>query len=512
MQTQKFNFDTLKNKFYEEPIVTIGRKQIRKVSDSCIEYIAQYFFQSINDNYYFWNAENKQFVLHSKETMKNVYFSKLPDEINIYFFKERTTLYEVVSEVNKPRLYDNKINLFQGFKHENVKPYAEYSKKIRKAVELYLSYMKEVLCSNDQASFEYILKWTANMCKGKKNDSCLYMKGIEGIGKSSFSDFLKQYVLGGKITTNAGTDALRTTYNKKLCGMLLVVFEELPNFGDREWEGVSSTLKDFITGLMTWYSDKYEKAFEARNINNYIINANVEALKNSDGRRYFIVPLSTKRKGDFVYFGQLRDMCFNDDVGEAFFSYCLEIDTTHFKPQDMPTSIGKRNAIAERLDTVYEFLKQEFILKRKGISMQVNDLYDLYHTFCVDSCKKVLGKIKFCTKLRDVQIEYRPSNGKNVFVYTQEQLAKIADDGKWIHELDLYDDVTKIKKKTRTHDLDDDDREEQIQQLQKQLKKCNEERIMNRISLWLATHNIVSGVDNVSDVDNEAEELADMFD
>ena len=47
---------------------------------------------------------------------------------------------------------------------------------------------------------------------------------------------------------------------------------------------------------------KKEKAFIAKNISNYIINSNVDAVKDDNGRRYFILDLSNKRKGDFEFF------------------------------------------------------------------------------------------------------------------------------------------------------------------------------------------------------------------
>jgi len=77
MQVGKFSFEVLKNKFYEQPLKKVGSKEIRIVSDDCIKYMNKYFFQSVNDNYYFWNAESKQFVLHTVVSLKSVYFSKL---------------------------------------------------------------------------------------------------------------------------------------------------------------------------------------------------------------------------------------------------------------------------------------------------------------------------------------------------------------------------------------------------------------------------------------------------
>lgn len=92
------------------------------------------------------------------------------------------------------------------------------------------SYVMEVLASNNKQSFDYILKWYSNVIKGKKNQSALYLKGHEGIGKSTMSDFIKDYVLGSKSSTKADTTPLLTPFNKMLLGKLFVIFEELPTF------------------------------------------------------------------------------------------------------------------------------------------------------------------------------------------------------------------------------------------------------------------------------------------
>ena len=47
------------------------------------------------------------------------------------------------------------------------------------------SYILEVLANNNQKVYDYIIKWYACVAQGKKNETCLYLKGPEGIGKST---------------------------------------------------------------------------------------------------------------------------------------------------------------------------------------------------------------------------------------------------------------------------------------------------------------------------------------
>src|SRR5690606_275958 len=138
-----------------------------------------------------------------------------------WFFTDNDKIYSLISDVTKPKIEGTKINLFDGFMHKK-KDYKKYDKEIKNKVEILLSYIKEVLCSENENSFNYIIKWLSNMCKGNKNDSLLYLRGSEGIGKSTLSDFLRKYVLGDKISIKSNSEPLRSPYNKLLCGKLLV--------------------------------------------------------------------------------------------------------------------------------------------------------------------------------------------------------------------------------------------------------------------------------------------------
>ncbi len=442
MEKNSFSFEMAEQLNANAPMEKQGKHLIRLVSEECKNYMNKYFFITDGD-YYFWNALIQDFVPQTRDSIKDKYMNRLPEEISNWFFKQNRTLHTIVNEVNKPRIFDKKLNMFHGFKYNNPKKYAQYSKAVQGKVDIYLNYIKEVICSNNEACQRYIIKWIANVCQGKKNDSCLYMKGPEGIGKSSLSGFLMKHVLGNRITTKAKPDVLRTSYNKILCGKVLAVFEELPTFSDKEWEGISSVLKDMVTDTELLYSEKYEKQFQAANINNYIINTNVDALKSSEGRRYFIAELSTKRRGDHEYFGKLNDICFNDEVGEAFFAYMLEVDTAKFNAQrDMPETQNKLNAIAERLPPEIKFLKEEYILNlvngKRNIKCTARELYNEYANYCLDNGVKPLQFTKFTTKLQEINIEYKKSHGVYKFNVTYEELNSIALKYKWIHELDEY--------------------------------------------------------------------------
>jgi len=219
-----------------------------------------------------------------------------------------------------------------------------------------LSYIKEVLANNNEKVYDYLLKWLSCMVKGKKNKSCVYVKSSQGTGKSTLPEFIRDIVIGKDITCKGKSNHLRGSHNMQLLGRIFVYFEELQLFTDREWYAIDSELKDMITDSFGSYTDKYEKRFEAENINNYMITTNT-SLKGVNGRRYLVLDMNPKYLDDFTYYGKLRKDCFNDEVGKAFYCYLHEIDTDEFNSLDLPLTQNKAEMIADLLTPIEKFLK-----------------------------------------------------------------------------------------------------------------------------------------------------------
>ena len=132
----------------------------------------------------------------------------------------------------------------------------------------------------------------------------------------------------------------------QLLGKLFVVFEELQFFSEKEWRAVDSELKDLITGDNASYCDKYEKRFDSKNINNYIVNTNHASIKSVNGRRYLVFDINPSKMNDFKYFEKIRS-CFNDIVGHAFYCYLIEIDTENFNSLDIPITQAKKKIFVQ---------------------------------------------------------------------------------------------------------------------------------------------------------------------
>jgi len=414
----------------------------------CIKYLSSKVFPMDNGQHFILTRDG--FMIYDITTIKQVLFNKLSKKLSKWYFEDNENVYTLIMDPKKPLITKHAINTFEGFKHTDreTKP----TDKDINGVNMMLEFINDVICSGNKDLFNYVLKFLANIAHGNKNQSCLYLKGPQGIGKSTLTTFLINHVYGDKICINSNADPLLKGYNRQLMGKILVVFEELPTFSKSEWNGVSSVLKDMITADKQHYNEKYLKSVYVDNLNNYIINTNTEAIKDSNGRRYCILDLSTQYQGKHKYFSKLYDICFNDNVGRCFYNYLLGIDISNFNSQgDMPITSNKMDAYAELLPLEYKFLKHEYLFKNIGINTTVDTLYKQYENYCSNNGKNAKGKILFCKKLKEINLNYYKSNGSNKYRVSHSTLLNISNKQNWVHDLDNY----RVKKFTKQERLDE---------------------------------------------------------
>ena len=259
------------------------------------------------------------------------------------------------------------------------------------------------------------------------------------------TNFIMNYVFGKDICLISNTEPLLTNYNKIYLGKLIIIFEELPTFSDGQWSAVSSKLKTLTTEKTCVYRDLYEKAIPAENISNFQINTNVESIKDSNGRRYVILDLNPCRVGDYEYFKNLKDKCFNLSVGEAFFSYLMtnitdEESNKFLGQRDFPETMNKRLTIANLLHSSYKFLKDMYLLTNLEVDKKYCvELYDEYVIYCESERMRKCGRNDFYKKLETINIYRKKINGYWYFSFDMQMLKEIATKYKWICEYDDYD-------------------------------------------------------------------------
>ena len=454
-------------------------------------YIDKYFIPLTDGKHAF--LIDGEYQLYDKAIIKSTYFDRMPAELSKYYFKEKKDLRSITYNINKPILYDKKLNLCPKIMHSYDKKYDEFSEETKSQVDIILQHIKEVYCNNRIDAYEYFLNWLANALRGNRNKSAIYLKGPQGIGKSSIvDDFLRKYVVGEKLYYQGGSGPLKEKFNGGLSGKLFVLFEELENFSVAQWFSVSCVLKRNITSDTLQIERKGQDMREEPNLNNYILNSNNNAIQDEDGRRYFICDIITKYLGNVEYFKKLHN-CFNMETGHAFYCLMYERDLTEYSSLIIPITQSKLDAFAKRLDDAYKFIKDQYILKRKALEkVKPKDLYTEYCSFCSELDMKPKDKQDFNKQMENVGITRRKSNGYEIYDHSLDALKAVADKFHWIHELDEEEEEDNTKSPSFSYEVDDKDVDiqnlkNQIYQMQKRINDLEKENAELKVAKKVST-------------------------
>jgi hypothetical protein len=179
MEKVEFSIATARQLFDEaETVLSTDKKKVKQDTTKGEEYVKKYFYPMTDATHMFWDADAQTFLAYKQPDAKTVYFARLPKSCNDWYFKTYDKIFKAVADIHQPRVFGNKINMSQRTKNV-AKPQAENSAELKSSVEFMVSFIKEVLCNGNEVTHQYLLKWVSFMCKGKKNNTCLYFKGID---------------------------------------------------------------------------------------------------------------------------------------------------------------------------------------------------------------------------------------------------------------------------------------------------------------------------------------------
>jgi hypothetical protein len=257
------------------------------------------------------------------------------------FTREDMVIYRDIDFI--PYLYKDEIkdtnifNIFTGFRFQPLSVDAEpdYYNNIQPI----LTHLKDVLCSNNEDVFNYVINWLAHLIQrpcDKAGVPVILMKSEQGTGKNLFWDFMGQ-VMGKKYICNINNlDDLTNKFNTRTEGKLLNILNEIQNYGGNYKN--NEKLKSILTDITQTIEPKGKEAYT---INNYarsvmLTNNDWAAKISNDDRRYLPIDVSNHRKDDNEYFKNLADIINDDKNAELFFHYLIQVDISSFDIRKIP--------------------------------------------------------------------------------------------------------------------------------------------------------------------------------
>ena len=437
-------------------------KVLELLQDSNVEaakcYVKQYFFKCQSPlTTFYWHSPSKSFNAFKQEDIRRSFLTKnmrvndgkvkacyqfsIPD----WFFQEDDDCYEVAVKTTEPIIYERDgikyINLFSGFPHERT-PYESYNDSVKENVEFILNHIKQVLCSGNEESYEYLLNWLSCVVSGRKMQSLIHFLGQQGSGKSVVSEFLQKMLGHGLVHVDDNPNVL-VHWNAILKGKVLLVLEELPAQTKSQWSQFNEALKHITTSNSMTLREKFKSEMSVDNICNVmVITNNRSALK--CGRRIVSFDVSNERVGDFDYFGELVSRMQRSKTCEAFMNYLRnKYDETGktFHENRAPKTTTNNDLANEYLKKTYKYIKDVFIKKNRG--MEDLPFGRFYNDFIVRSnsnlskvsVSKDLKNIGLIAKVKSLEVNGKKTS-RRVLNVTHDELMGIYEARNWIHETD----------------------------------------------------------------------------
>ena len=338
-----------------------------------------------------------------------------PDEINPFIFKEwmncndKLEFYKRGFYVNsKSKEYNNKeyLNLY-------VRPkMTKYDLNIsfEKMFPIFYNFLFEIICNNNEKCYNYIINWISKLVVEGSTKQLITLMGIKGIGKSNYAEICGKIIGSEYSISYNNVDSFFSNFNAEREKMILISLEEIVSDAG-SYHSINQKLKDLVTANNIVIEGKGKDRRIVPNNNSYIFMTNNLNPINvtDDNRRYFILEVNPKRKGDTKYFTELFNEI-NENIEQIryyFFNYSYENNLNNIRP----TTDAELDLIDLNKTSIQRFIEDEIknLLKQ---DTSLDFIYNEYKNFCSNNgykkptnssyVSKELHKKGFLTKRKNV--------------------------------------------------------------------------------------------------------------
>lgn len=298
-------------------------------------------------------------------------------------YKER-----VVCDPDNEYSYESGIyNTWQGF---TVEPREHNDTETVGALKLIDYHIKNVLCDGEVDTYDYFTKWIAwgFQNKGQRIGTAIVAIGGQGVGKSMFGEFLKDIWGRHGVMIDNG-DLLTGRFNAVLDGACFALCEEAFFHGNKQQ---INSLKSKITSKVLTVERKNIDPYEVKNMLKVFMCTNERHAISAgvDERRYCVLNVSDRHKGDVAYFKRLAAVFRNQKVRETFLHKMENIKLDDFVVGVVPETKGLKNQRLESLDSVGKFLVDGLNAGGYDIrgcdewreEIKPNDFFKSYQEYC----------------------------------------------------------------------------------------------------------------------------------
>ena len=281
---------------------------------------------------------------------------------------------------------------------------------------MFVDHVRKLFGTNSQ----YIIKWLANIVQqpGKPTNVALVVVGGQGTGKTTTFELFMKKILGSKYfgQTNNPENDLFSRFGFLRDSKVLIVIDDF-NVGSIKMN--SDPFKSYITGETVTYEAKGKMAIPLKNCMNFVLTTNKQdpVKLDADDRRYAILEVSEKLKGNHAYFTKLYRYLENPANIRAVYELLMDIDIskTNFQAERPITELYQEIKNMS-VDKEILFLRDKMGCTQNQQIFRASDFYQDFRSWLSDNgftdykAKDAIRFGMYMKKVNGVSVERRTAN------------------------------------------------------------------------------------------------------
>ena len=290
-------------------------------------------------------ASNQHLCVIDPESGKNLNFIKMwtqnNNDIRCY---ENMDVYPFA-----PACPPDCFNLWMPFDMERVENWNDKPDVLSK----FIYHVREVVCgttanSKFQEGFEYLMDWLSHIIQRPhiKSGKCPVLISAQGSGKGTLIRILTRILGASKVFQSVKPERdVYGDFNPMMERALLVNIDEPESAKSDTFEG---TIKNFITEPTMMINDKFVKPHQIKSYHRFIFTTNKAdggiTVEEGD-RRFFILRMSDKHKGDMKYWDEWDKILGDADQSgfKTIYNWLATRDIGDFMQKATPKTVYQKN-------------------------------------------------------------------------------------------------------------------------------------------------------------------------
>ena len=194
----------------------------------------------------------------------------------------------------------------------------------KEGTEMFFKHIEEIICDKDPMAIRWVMSYIADIFQdpGKRPDTVLVLKGLQGTGKGTFVDVLGHLIGDAHYLQVQQMKDVIGEYNGLLHEKILVNLDEATFQGDKR---MRDNLKGLTGGKLITYNVKRGPQFTGKNYTRYIITSNADRPIDTEtnNRRYTVLNVNEEKAENVEYFERMTKLIFEEKASELILDRLL---------------------------------------------------------------------------------------------------------------------------------------------------------------------------------------------